>query len=165
VKKEKRRGKNEVMIILDYLKLIREWCELKIALWGKDSEILFKDGEIWWCSLGMNLGEDIFGKGPKFTRPVLVFRKFTSNSFLGLPLTSQEKKGSWYVDISFHDKKNWIFLNQARILDKKRLTVRIGTLGGEEFRKVKAAFISFYTSENSHPAKRRGSVGKPKLYI
>ena len=39
----------------------------------------------------------MFGKGAKFTRPILVFQKFTGNSFLGLPMTKQEKEGSWYV--------------------------------------------------------------------
>ena len=152
------------MIVTDYVQLIKNLCHLKITLWGKKNSVLFKDGEIWWCSLGMNLGEEMFGKGPKFRRPVLIFRKFTGNSFLALPLTTQEKRGTWYVAIELHGNKNWILLNQARILDKKRLSVRIGTLGEQEFKKVKESFLNFYASENSHPAlEERGSVGKPKL--
>ena len=96
--------------------------------------------------MGMNLGEEIFGKGLKFTRPVLVFRKFTSNSFLGLPLTTKGKEGSWYVDITIHGKKNWVILNQARILDKKRLTNRIAALDDYDLRKVKGRFLEFYGS-------------------
>ena len=115
-------------------------------LWNQESTIVFKQGDIWWCSLGMNLGEEIFGKGVKFTRPVLVFRKFTSNSFLGLPLTGQEKEGSWYVEISIHNKKNWVMMNQARVLDKKRLTNRIGMLDDSDFKKVKEQFLKFYGS-------------------
>lgn len=81
----------------DYIKLLRDWFKIKMALWNKPSKVIFKQGDIWWCVLGVNLGEEVIGKGLKFTRPVLIFRKFTSNSFLGLPLTKQEKKGSWYV--------------------------------------------------------------------
>ena len=94
----------------------------------------------------MNIGEEIFGKGAKFTRPVLIFRKFTGNSFLGLPLTKQEKQGTWYVDITLHGEKNWVMLNQARILDKKRLINRIGTLDDTDFKKIKENFLKFYAS-------------------
>lgn len=94
----------------------------------------------------MNLGEEMFGKGNRFTRPVLVFRKFTSSSFLGLPLTKQEKRGTWYVEITIHGAKNWVMLNQARILDKKRLVHRIGTLDDADFNKVKENFLRFYSS-------------------
>ncbi|MCG2690333.1 type II toxin-antitoxin system PemK/MazF family toxin [Candidatus Parcubacteria bacterium] len=94
--------------------------------------------------MGINLGEEIFGKGVKFTRPVLIFKKFTSNSFLGLPITKQEEQGSWYVEITIHKEKRWVMLNQARILDKKRLTNRVGVLDDTDFQKLKRRFIEFY---------------------
>ena len=133
-------------MISDYIKSFKEWFKLKIVLWDKQSKVVFKQGDIWWCSLGVNLGEEIFGKGTKFTRPVLIFRKFTSNSFLGLPLTKQEKKGSWYVEITIHQDRRWVMLNQARVLDKKRLTSRIGVLDDADFKKVKSRFLEFYDS-------------------
>ena len=132
--------------MLEYVKLIQEWCKLKISLWRKESKIVFKQGDIWWCSLGMNLGEEMYGKGDKFRRPILVFRKFTGNSFLGLPMTKQKKEGSWYVDITIHGENRWVMLNQARILDKKRLTNRIGTLDQKDFQRVKEQFLKFYSS-------------------
>src|SRR3989344_1996965 len=133
-------------MILGYIKYLEEWCKVKIFLWKKESKVVFKQGEIWWCSLGMNLGEEIFGKGIKFTRPVLIFRKFTGNSFLGLPLTTHERKGTWFVEITMHGKTNWAMLNQARVLDKKRLTNRVGTLDKADFQKVRTAFLEFYQS-------------------
>ena len=130
----------------DFIKSIQEWCTLKISLFKKESKVIFKQGDFWWCSLGVNIGEEMFGKGKKFTRPILIFRKFTSNSFLGLPITKQEKQGSWYVEITIHSEKRWIMLNQARVLDKKRLTNRIGVLDDNDFEKVKEKFIEFYKS-------------------
>lgn len=130
---------------MDIVKLLEIWFKLKLALWNKESKVVFKQGELWWCSLGVNLGEEIFGKGEKFTRPVLIFKKFTSNSFLGLPITKQEKQGSWYVEITIHKEKRWVILNQARIFDKKRLTNRVGALDDADFQKVKKRFIEFYT--------------------
>ena len=133
-------------MIADYIKTLQDWCKLKSVLWRKETKIIFKQGDIWWCSLGMNLGEEVIGKGLKFTRPVLIYRKFTSNSFLGLPLTKQEKKGTWYVEITIHGEKRWVMLNQARVLDKKRLTSRIGALDSTDFNKVKSKFLEFYNS-------------------
>ncbi len=123
-----------------------KWHDLKIILWKKQSKIIFKQGDIWWCSLGVNLGEEMLGKGEKFTRPVLVFRKFTGNSFLGITITKQEKKGTWYVEITIHKEKRWVMLNQVRILDKKRLTNRIGALDNADIEKVRKRFLEFYSS-------------------
>jgi len=134
-------------MIANALQALENWCKLKIALWNKQNGIVFKQKDVWWCSLGMNLGEEMFGKGTRFTRPVLIFRKFTSNSFLGLPLTKQEKHGSWYAEITIHGKKNWVMLNQARVLDKKRLTNRIAALDNGDFQMVKERFLEFYGSE------------------
>lgn len=133
-------------MIFDYVKFIQEWCKLKILLWNKQSKAIFKQGDIWWCKIGMNVGEELYGKGATFTRPVLVFRKFTSNSFLGLPLTKREKKGSWYVEITIHGKMNWVILNQARVLDKKRFTTRIGALDDNDLKKVREKFLEFYST-------------------
>ena|SRR3989344_2724256 len=133
-------------MIQNIINQLQDWCRLKLELFTKRNKIVFKQGDIWWCSLGINLGEEMIGKGPKFTRPVLVFRKFTSNSFLGLPLTKQEKHGTWYVEITIHGEKNWVMLNQARVLDKKRLTTRIVDLDEKDFRKVRERFLEFYSS-------------------
>lgn len=130
----------------DFLLRFKQWFDLKSKLWDKESKTFFKQREIWWCSVGLNLGEEIFGKGDKFTRPVLIFKKFTHNSFMALPLTSKEKFGTWYIEIIHAGKKSWVILNQARILDKKRLTNRIGTLDDADYAQVKKKFLKFYGS-------------------
>lgn len=98
-------------MVYDYIKFFQEWCKLKILLWNKRSKVVFKQQDIWWCKVGMNIVEELYGKGATFTRPVLVFRKFTGSSFLGFPLTKQPKKGSWYVEITIHGKTSWVILN------------------------------------------------------
>jgi len=125
--------------------LILEWSSRKAVLQNRKSKIIFKQGDIWWCSIGQNLGEELFGKGDKFTRPVLIYKKFTSNSFLAIPLTKQEKRGSWYTEISMHGERRWVILNQARIMDKKRLTNRLGTLDDIDYKKVVNKLVKFYS--------------------
>ena len=122
------------------------WSQIKYRLSLNTQDVLFKQGEIWWCSFGLNLGEEIFGKGLKFTRPVLIFRKLTGNSFMGLPFTTQNKTGTWYVETIHNGVRRSAMLNQARILDKKRLIKRIGTLDDGQYQTVKRKFIDFYSS-------------------
>lgn len=140
---------------MSVIESFKKWFQLKLILWHKKKKLFFKERELWWCSLGVNLGEEIFGKGEKFTRPVLVFKKFTSNSFLGLPLTRQRKKGSWYVEIRQKGKKSCVLLNQARALDKKRLTKRVGTLDDADFQKVQKQFLALYISSQKKSSRHK----------
>ena len=140
---------------MDIIQTFKKWFYLKIGLYHKKNILFFKERELWWCSLGVNIGEEIFGKGEKFTRPVLIFKKFTSNSFLGLPLTSQDKKGSWYVEIRQKGRKSRVMLNQARSLDKKRLTKRIGTLDDTDFQKVQKQFLELYGSNQKKSSRHK----------
>jgi len=69
-----------------------------------------------------------------------------ANSFMGLPLTTHGRKGSWYVEVKIKDTKQWILLNQARILDKKRLTNKIEDIRNIDYKSVKERFLEFYGS-------------------
>ena len=120
------------------------WCGVKASLIHKEKRIPLRQGEIWWCNLGMNVGEESYGKGSRFTRPVLILKKLTGNSFLGLPLTSKKKEGSWYAPIVIGENQRWVMLNQARILDGKRLVEHLGTIGIADFEAVKEKFHNLY---------------------
>jgi mRNA interferase MazF len=83
-----------------------EWIGLKEKIHNKKSvPLYFNEGEIWWCAVGENIGIEINGKGKLFSRPVFVYKKLSKDGFLGIPLTTQEKKGSWFIEIDFKDKK------------------------------------------------------------
>ena len=61
--------------------------------------IYVSERDIWFCSMGINIGSEQDGKHELFERPVLVIKKVSLNTFIGLPLTSNKKKGSWYVEM------------------------------------------------------------------
>ncbi len=44
--------------------------------------------EIWWCSLGLNVGAEIDGKNENFERPVIVLKVYNVETMLVLPITS-----------------------------------------------------------------------------
>jgi mRNA-degrading endonuclease toxin of MazEF toxin-antitoxin module len=135
-------------MILDYILKLFDWCKVNATIINNHRQVLFKEGEIWWCHLGLNIGEEEFGKGVYFARPVLIFKKFTTNSFLGLPLTSSEKIGTWYVQIKIRGRESSVMLNQARIFDKKRLRERVVTMNEKDFMEVKERFQAFYCPKN-----------------
>ena len=50
-----------------------EWNEIKKELDGSKQGYV-KAGKIYWLSVGRNIGTEIYGKGDKFLRPVLVVK-------------------------------------------------------------------------------------------
>lgn len=91
-------------------------------------KILFNEGEIWWCSLGINIGNESFGKGKNFYRPVLIIKKLSNDLCVVLPVTSKKKVGSWFYNMNFHDKDQCIMLYQIRTIHIKRLNKRMGQI-------------------------------------
>lgn len=102
------------------------------------------EGEIWWCALGENIGVEINGKNDLFSRPIIILRKFSKLSFLGIPLTSKPHTGSWYVHFKFQNKDQWAALSQARQISTKRLYNKIGKADDNDFRTVKKGFLKLF---------------------
>lgn len=96
-----------------------------------------REREIWWCSIGMNVGSEENGKGDDFARPVLILRRLNQNIFLGLPLTSTLKKNTDYYPIIFKGHRRSVKLSQIRAWDNKRLLRYIGKLERNDFRNIK----------------------------
>jgi mRNA-degrading endonuclease toxin of MazEF toxin-antitoxin module len=84
------------------------------------------------------------GAGYIFERPVLVFKKFTRNSFLGLPLTGHKKDGSWYVPCKVAGRAGSVMLNQARIFDGTRLLNYIARVRDAELSTIRRRFRELY---------------------
>ncbi|MEK7504535.1 MAG: type II toxin-antitoxin system PemK/MazF family toxin [Patescibacteria group bacterium] len=130
-------------MINDYTGKLKNWFKVKLNIGSQEKYILFSEREIWWCSIGINVGEEQNGKNDLFNRPVLIFRKLTRNSFIGFPLTSKDKIGSWYAPITLQGKTSNVLIHQVRIWDKRRLTNKIGQLDWNDFMEVKRRFIKF----------------------
>jgi mRNA interferase MazF len=114
-----------------------KWNDIKKRLESLSKKFLFKTGDIWWMSVGVNIGNESCGKGDIFRRPVLVLRKLSGNSFIGLPLSSKEKTGSWFVDISVNNLKRCVLLYQIKMFNTNRFESRLATLDDNDFEKVK----------------------------
>ena len=127
------------------IKRFLEWIGLKERLHKKQSiPPFFKEGEIWWCHFGENIGSEINGKGDKFTRPVFILKKYDRYLFLGLPLTTKFKIGTWYTEIDFNNKKQTVVLSQGRVFDYKRFKEKIGELDKNDVQKVRDGYIKLH---------------------
>jgi mRNA interferase MazF len=135
-------------MLRSYVVALLDWCKINVIIADKERPILFKEGEVWWCCIGMNIGEEEFGKGIRFTRPVLIFKKLTGNSFLGLPLTGHAKMGSWYIDMPIHGRLSSVILHQARVFDKKRLQRKLTTIKDIDLNAIREKFRELYCPNN-----------------
>jgi mRNA interferase MazF len=134
--------------------LYNQWHHLKFRLQTNNKVVYFKEGQIWWCHLGQNIGSEVYGKGQTLSRPVLIFKKLSANLFLSIPLSSQLKNGSWYINLLHQGKKTSALLYQCRVLDKKRLIKRIGQIDDVNYKKIKTGFNGLYC-QNIHLAEAR----------
>ena len=128
----------------EFLKDFDSWIEIK-----KDMELLekmptIKEGEVWWCGVGANVGVEISGKGCRFSRPVLILKKLSRLGFMGVPLTSKSKTGSWYVSFELLGIKETAAICQAKTISVFRLYDKIGQVPKTDLEKVKEGFRKLY---------------------
>ena len=118
-----------------------EWHGVKSRLDAEHRMPRFREREIWWCSLGLNVGTEQNGTHDHFERPVLVFRKFNLELFWALPLTTKDRSGIFYHSFMLHQLKETLLLSQMRLLSAKRLLRCLGRMDADEFRKTNEAFL------------------------
>ena len=114
-----------------------KWNVAKKRLNTQKRDLLFKEGEIWWCSVGLNIGEEVYGKGKHFRRPVVVLKKLSHNSCVVMPTTTMPHIGTWYHHLNISQKDRWVMLNQIRFISANRLYVRESALSMTEFVELK----------------------------
>ena len=151
------------MVAVKTVKRFLEWIGLKEKL-HRNPHItpLFKEGEVWWCSFGENIGIEVNGKGVKFSRPALVFRKLSAGGFFAIPLSTQIKNGTWYVPITHRGIKCVAVLSQARVLSAKRLLEKHGELDEKDSQAIREGLFLLYFGEKFVPLFRAGSWDNPK---
>ncbi len=100
-----------------------------------------KEGDIWWCSIGLNVGSEQDGGGDTFERPVLILKKYTKRNFLCLPITSKHKDGSYYYKIPNNiGSAYFAILFQAKVMDRNRFKRFIVSLLRSELRQIVEAY-------------------------
>jgi mRNA interferase MazF len=122
------------------MKNYNAWNKVKQETDKLENTVKLREGEIRWCRFGINIGNEIIGKGDNFKRPVLILKKYSGQIFLGLPVTSTIRDGDWYFKINHNDIDRCIILNQGRSLDSKRLEEKIFEISEKELEKVRERY-------------------------
>lgn len=119
------------------------WNEIKKEHDRKNrliNPVYMKEREIWWLSLGLNIGDEEDGKGELFERPVVVVKKFNNNLFWGCALSTKIKENNpYYVKISTKSGEQSVIISQLRLYDTKRLQEKLDIVSKENFNKIKTA--------------------------
>ncbi|MBI2454104.1 MAG: type II toxin-antitoxin system PemK/MazF family toxin [Parcubacteria group bacterium] len=120
----------------------KKWHKVKQYIHNAGGRLFYHEREIWWCSIGSNVGFEQDGKGENFSRPVLIIKGFSKEVFLCIPLTTKLKEGKYYHEVNLKDGiKRKVILSQIRLVDAKRLVDKVAVLDTEQFNKIKQAII------------------------
>jgi mRNA interferase MazF len=102
------------------------WNAKKKAIDSDLPRIFCHSREVWWCSLGINVGFEQDGNGRNFDRPVVVIKSFSRDLFWAVALTSKIKEGTFYLPIGLIGGVEAVaILSQIRIVDTKRLVRKL----------------------------------------
>ena len=123
------------------MKKFDEWNEVKKVAHTKERRLDIKPREIFWAKIGQNIGDEEYGKGQNFTRPVIVIRQLSRDLFLGVPTTTTLKDNDYFHLFEYSNKQRGDIQNSAMILQlkvfsKKRLMNKIGTINKNDFEEV-----------------------------
>ncbi len=94
--------------------------------------------EIWWCSLGVNIGFEQDGSDLGYRRPILILKSLSKETCLIIPLTTSKSIHKLRPSIGFVDgKEASALLSQMKVIDTKRLVRKIGNLDKEMFENIR----------------------------
>jgi len=112
-----------------YFKQFDHWNEVAKLLDSSEKKQEFHNGEIWWCSIGVNIGREECGKGFMFARPVLIFNKISDELFWGIPFTTTLQYNEKYTEaVIIEDKITYALIAQKTTYSCKRLREKIGNI-------------------------------------
>ncbi|MDE1975059.1 MAG: type II toxin-antitoxin system PemK/MazF family toxin [Patescibacteria group bacterium] len=115
-----------------YIKDFDRWNTVKKNMQISERMRIFHERDIWWCSLGVNIGDEQDGKNNLFERPVLVIKKFNNKIALILPMSTKIKDNRYYLNM----KDESILLSQVRLVSSKRFNRYIRRMSTYDFMPV-----------------------------
>jgi len=117
-----------------------KWNKKKKIINEQDfSDLLFfHEREIWWCSMGLNIGNEQDGSGDEYRRPVLILKGLSIQTCLVVPLTASAHLHPLRPSIGLvNGKEAKVLISQIRVIDKRRLVSKIGYLDQKIFDEIR----------------------------
>ena len=129
------------------IRLIFEWhkVKIKIQLANNNDGLYFYEKDVWWASLGINVGHEEDGKNKMFERPILILKKFNKHLILIIPLSGKVKRDKFYYYRFISNDKKFIsaMICQIRLISSKRLIRKMGSVSNQDFEAIKHKIRGF----------------------
>jgi len=123
----------------EYKKEFDRWNFLKKKIDSNNKKIFYHEREIWWSSLGVNIGSEEDGKNELYERPILIVNGFGLEMCRIIPLTSKSKSDKFHFKINYlENTEGYLILSQMKTISTKRLTRKMCRLNKEQFNTLKA---------------------------
>jgi len=111
------------------MKNFDKWNRERKSIETSKGIIFYHTREIWWCSLGINVGFEEDGTGKNFDRPVLILRGISRNTCIVVPLTTSKEQHKMRIDVGLvNGKVAKALISQIKVIDTKRLIRKVGSL-------------------------------------
>ena len=105
------------------------WNEKKKVINERQKSPFCHERELWWCTLGMNIGFEQDGSDLEYRRPVLILKGLSMDTCLIIPLTTSNHRHKMRPEIGLvEDKHACAIISQMKVIDTKRLVRKIGNL-------------------------------------
>ncbi len=123
---------------------LERWNKVKQAVDRKTGDVFFKEREVWWTSLGQNIGHEENGKNEHFERPVLILKVVSQYLLIGVPLTSKNRGQYYKLYVGENNTiQQYAIWTQIRVLSSKRLIRKECTVRYEYFQQLRAIIKSY----------------------
>lgn len=117
-----------------------EWNILKKKLNMRIIPVYANTRELWWCSFGLNIGTELYGKHELFERPVLVLKVYNKETIKVAPLTTKIHFNKYYKQVRLGDVVSYASFTQVKTISTKRLSRKIGRIDNEQFEIIIKAY-------------------------
>jgi mRNA-degrading endonuclease toxin of MazEF toxin-antitoxin module len=129
---------------MEYIKDFEGWFKKKKEINTREAVDNPKEREVWWCSIGINIGHEQDGKNLLFERPVLIVKVFNKDLVAILPIISSEKIGKYYYPLVQMEQSSTLVLSQIRTISSKRLLRKINEVPIVEYLKISIQLVRIF---------------------
>jgi mRNA interferase MazF len=141
-------------MIQEYIKDFKGWCGKKEIIDKQNlaPNLFFLEGEVWWASLGVNVGQEVDGKNESYERPVLIFKKFSDELAWVIPSSSTKKANEYFYPIIYQGKPKILLLLHMKTISSKRLLRPLFRMKEKEFAQIKERVHGLISSIKEIPS-------------
>lgn len=122
------------------------WNIEKQRIHELEKNLYFKEREIWWIALGINIGVETDGKNNAYERPVLILKRINRYSAIVIPLTTQGKEDKYRAPISTNNMNSFAKISQIKTISTKRLLRKVDTLPTDQYEVICQRIAALFAS-------------------